>query len=61
MTTRNVVYCGKDKKLRGKTAIALPKPGKPELIRIQMDDVNHPHSHGWHTYNSADWKDDPEC
>lgn len=57
---RNVVYCGRDQELKGKTAIALPTDD-PNTIKIQMDDIRHKHSHGWHVYKTSDWKDDPQC
>lgn len=57
---RNVIYAGTNPDLKGKTAIALPSK-RPGMIRVQIDDVRHKHSHGWHEYPATDWKDDESC
>lgn len=59
MSLRQVKYVGKDKTLKGKTAVALPS-ANPGKIKIQMDDARHPHGSGWHYYKSVDWADDED-
>jgi hypothetical protein len=48
-----VTFVGPSEKLKGQGALARDlSDGK---VSIQMNDLNHPHSHGWHRYNAAHW------
>lgn len=48
-----VTFVGPHPKLQGQGALARDLDGVK--VRIQMNDLNHPHSAGWHAYNASLW------
>jgi hypothetical protein len=48
-----VTFVGPHPKLQGQGALARDLDGVK--VRIQMNDLNHPHSAGWHAYNASHW------
>lgn len=49
----SVTYVGPHAALKGKGALARDFDGKK--VRIQMNDMKHPHAYGWWPYDAASW------
>jgi len=53
--TARATYIGKDEALAGKTALAMGTD-KPGIIKVQVDQKDHPWSHGWHETPAVEWR-----
>jgi hypothetical protein len=50
-------YIGTDPSLLGHTALGMIKNG---VFQVQVDDLEHPWTFGWHETPPTDWKEDWE-
>lgn len=49
-------YIGKLVSLQGHTALVKDHETKPHLILVQVDDLSHEYSHGWHIQARSEWE-----